>query len=496
MMTPEERFLKKKLALEYMIEQDYIACEQNFEHYFKSSWKVLEPTTVLRYNWHHAYIAEHLMAVHLGQIRRLIINVPPRTGKSLEITVAYPTWEWIKKPSNRYLFGSYADTLARKHSILRRDLIKSDWYQYRWSKRFSLAEDQNVTTNFKNNKTGQMVSAGILGAVTGEGADKIIIDDPHNPKKAHSDAEREASLMAFDQAWTTRLNNKKTGSIIIVMQRLHEKDLTGHLLERNAGYFHLKIPQIESERKIYSFPISGRQKIRKPGELLQRSRDGEAEIAQAKVDLGSYGFAGQQQQDPAPAEGGMIKNKWWKFYKQLPDKLDEIIISMDTSFTDTDSSDYCAIQAWGRKDSSKYLLRRYKARMDFVTAIKMFKAFCADFPKAGAKIIEKKANGDAIINVLEKEIPGIIAYNPTASKIQRVSSVSPTIEAGNVYLPDPSLDPNIFDFIDEWSKFPRGTHDDEVDTATQALIRFNENPSGKFTEKMLHNNTSTRDTDW
>lgn len=463
---------------------DYQESEKDLSHFFQASWDVLEPETQLFWNWHHDLVSEHLMACDLGEIHRLIINIPPRTTKSLMGTVCFPSWVWTRKPGIRFMFGSYADTLARKHSLLRRDLIQSPWYQGGWKHRFKLAEDQNVKTNFKNDKTGHMISASMLGSVTGEGGDYVIIDDPHNPKKARSDTEREAALMAFDQAWSTRLNNKKTGRIIVIMQRLHEKDLTGHLLAKNAGYVHVKVPQIAEKKTIIVMPLSKTKITREVGDLLDPKREGKAEIEQTKIDLGSYGFAGQQQQDPAPSGGGLLKRKWWKFYKVLPDRLDEKLISMDTTFEDTENSDYVVAQAWGRVGANKYLIDQIRDHMDFVTAVKAFKAFHAKHSDVNSSIIEKKANGPAIISTLSEEIPGLIAYNPEVSKVLRVAAISPQVEAGNVYLPDPSICPWINDFIEECTKFPKGIHDDQVDTMAQALLRFQESAAGVFLENM------------
>lgn len=477
---------EKREVLQQAILEDYLQAEHNLSYFFKAAWDVLEPEYELLWNWHHDLMSEYLMACHLGQIKRLIINIPPRTTKSLLCTITFPVWIWLQNPRKRFLFGSYAEILARKHSLLRRNLIESIWFQSFWSNKFKLSEDQNVKTNFTNNKTGHMISAGILGSVLGEGCDYLIIDDPHNPKKAESDAERTATLMAFDQSWSTRLNDKKNGNIIVVMQRLHEQDLTGHLLEKNAGYVHLKVPQICEQKTVYSFPISGKIITRNAGQLMHPERDGQKEIDQIKLDLGSYGFAGQQQQEPSPAGGGLIKRKWWKFYKELPAKLEIQIISMDPTAKDTSKSDYAVAQCWGKVGANKYFIDQIRDRMDFVTSVKALTAFCAKHPEAHTKIIEDKVNGPAIINTLKNKISGLIPFNPKTSKEQRVAAVSPQIEAGNVYLPDPSIAPWINDFIEECSKFPFGAHDDQVDAAVQALLRLSEQTSGKFLDHMEH----------
>lgn len=223
---------------------DYELSESHLSHFVQGAWDVLEPTTDLLWNWHHDLICEYLTAAEQGEIRRLIINIAPRSTKSLLATVSFPDWIWTKTPSARFLFGSYAETLSTKHSLLRRNLIESPWYQAGWGHKFHLSGDLNKKTEFANNKTGQMKAAGIKGSITGEGGDYIIIDDPHNPKGAESDADREATLQNFDLAWSNRLNNKKTGRIILIMQRLHHQDLTGHLIAKNLGYEVVKIPTV------------------------------------------------------------------------------------------------------------------------------------------------------------------------------------------------------------------------------------------------------------
>ena len=475
MLTQSEKLELLSLAQE----KERRLCESSLPEFIKRSWEVLEPTTPLKWNWHHELMCEYLTATTTGQIKRLIINVPPRSAKSTIGTICFPSWIWTREPDTRFLCGSYAESLARKHSIMRRDLIVSQWYQNHWGNTFQLRDDQNTKSDYMNSKSGIMRSASMLGSVTGEGGSYILIDDPQNPKQAFSDADREASLNAFDQAWSTRLNDKKTGRIIVIMQRLHQNDLTGHLLAKNAGYEHLCLPAEAEEHERRVFPVSGRVVEREAGELLHQSREGAYEIAQLKTDLGSHSFAGQYQQRPSALEGSIIKRSWLKFYKQLP-KMTEKIQSWDLTFKDGQQSDFVVGQVWGSVGSDKYLIDQTRARMDFPTTIQAIRQLTYKHPDTYTKVIEDKANGSAAIATLTRELSGIVPFNPKTSKEARLQAVSPDFEAGNIYLPDPSIAPWVKDFIEELCSFPNAGHDDQVDAMTMALLRFRESSGDRL----------------
>lgn len=460
--------------------REYELSTRSLNRFVVGAWDVLEPQTQLLWSWHHDLICEYLMAAERGEIRRLIINIAPRSTKSLLATVSFPDWIWTHTPSARFLFGSYAETLATKHSLLRRNLIESDWFQRGWGHKFQLSGDLNKKTEFANNKTGQMKSAGIKGAITGEGGDYILIDDPHNPKGAESDADREATLQNFDLAWSNRLNNKKTGRIILIMQRLHHQDLTGHLIAKDLGYEIVKIPSVCEKKTIVTFPISGRELIREPGDLMHPDRDGHDELEQAKKDLGSYGFAGQHQQEPSPRSGGIIKRAWIKYYKELPDDLEEKIIVADLTFKDAKSSDFTVVEVWGRKGSSLYLIDQIRDRMGFPAQVQAIKTMAAKHPDVIAKVIEEAANGAAVIQTLQGEIMGIVPFKPQTSKDARLAAVSPIYEAGNVYYPDPSIAPWIGTNVEELVSFPTASHDDTVDCASLAIMRLRETSSKRL----------------
>jgi predicted phage terminase large subunit-like protein len=433
---------------------------------------VVEPGYDFLDGWHIHAIAEHLEAVSRRDIRKLIINIPPRHMKSLQCAVLWPAWEWIARPETRWLFATYAQSLSTRDSVKCRRLIESPWYQARWAERYQLSTDQNQKTRYENDKTGYRLAASVGGAMTGEGGDIIVIDDPHNATDIWSEAIRTSTLEWWDQSISTRLNDKKRGAYVIIMQRLHEQDLVGHILAKETGWDHLCLPA-EYEIK-HPYPIASSLGFADPrreeGELLWAEREGRKEIETTKQRLGSYATAGQLQQRPAPNEGGVFKKSWWKFYEVLPERFDQVVLSWDMAFKETKDSDYVVGQVWGKLGANAYLIDQVRARMDFPKTLAAFKAQARQYPQAGAKYVEDKANGPAVISSLQHEIPGLIAVNPEGGKEARAASVTWVVEAGNIHLPRfASL---VDDFINECAVFPNGAHDDQVDAMTQALIRL------------------------
>jgi predicted phage terminase large subunit-like protein len=256
--------------------------------------------------------------------------------------------------------------------------------------------------------------------------------------------------------------------MVIVMQRVHENDLAGHVLQQ-GDYEELKLPaEYEGSRRMTS--IGWQDPRTEPDELLWPERFGREEIDRLKRDLGSYGAASQLQQRPSPAEGGILKRHWWKFYRDAPRKFKEVIQSWDCSFKDSRSSDFVVGQVWGRNGADKYLLDQVRGRMDCPATMQAVKRLSENWPQAQRKVIEDKANGPAVVAMLKHEIAGLIAVNPKGGKEVRAQAVSPQIEAGNVYLPDPSIAPWINGFIEECAAFPNGAFDDQVDAMSQALV--------------------------
>ena len=214
---------------------------RSLREFVRQAWHVVEPATPYIPGWHLDAICDHLEAVSRREIRNLLINMPPRHMKSLAVSVFWPCWEWATWPERKWLFSSYAASLSIRDSLKCRRLIESPWYQANWGDRFQLTGDQNAKQRFENNKSGYRLATSVGGTATGEGGDRIVVDDPHNVNEAESDLVRRGVIDWWDQVMSTRLNDPKTGAKVIVMQRVHEADLAGHVLAQ-GGYEHLCLP--------------------------------------------------------------------------------------------------------------------------------------------------------------------------------------------------------------------------------------------------------------
>lgn len=453
--------------------------ERNLSEFIKQAWMVIEPGTMYVENWHIALISEYLQAVENGEISRLIINIPPRHMKSIQATVCYPAWAWIKRPGKRFVKVSYSDNLSRKHNILCRDIIKSQWYQSNWGDRFTIKDDVDRQNEFKNDLHGMMYSTSTGGSLTGEGGDVIIVDDPQNPLMANSETERQASINFFRSTLQTRLNDPKKGAIIIIMQRLHENDLTGYILTEKLGYTHLCLPAEAEQRTIIRFPVSGKEIIRDEGDILNPDRFDRSILNELKKSMGSAQYAGQFQQTPAPTGGVIFQREWLgNFYKpaSAPHQA-SLIQSWDMAFTKSEGSAKVAGFVMGRSGSNIYIHDLVNDKMTFTESVAAVRTMSGKWPKARAKVVENKANGPAIVDLLKKEIPGMVEFNPKGSKEERAISVTPYFEAGNIWLPDPATHPWVHDLINDLLIFPKGTYKDCVDALVQGILYLMDKPA-------------------
>ncbi len=472
--------------------------------YIRQAWHVVEPSNVYIHGWHIEAISEHLEAATRGEIRNLIINIPPRHAKSLLCCVFWPTWVWATKPETRWLFSSYGENLAIRDSLKCRRIIQSPWYQQNFGEAFSLTGDQNQKTRFDNDKTGYRIATSVGGMGTGEGGDFIVVDDPLKQADAHSLPARESVTDWWDNTMSTRGNNPDRVVKVVIMQRLHEQDLTGHLLERmradGGQYEHLCLPaRYETTDRVTS--IGWRDPRTEPGQLLWPERFTPSALASLERDMDSYAVAGQLQQRPSPDAGGIFKKWYWRYWKpegvtlppiaveivdektktvtlteveavDLPDQFDEVMQSWDCAFKDSQKSDFVAGQVWARTSADRYLLDYYKDRADIIETMAQIERFTAKWPKAYAKLIEDKANGPAVMQILGRKVSGLIPVEPEGGKIVRAHAASPAVESGNVYLPHPALYLWVNGFIDSCAGFPNMANDDDVDAFTQAMIRW------------------------
>lgn len=460
-------------------------CKRSLRFFAEAIWPELEPNRTFIPNWHIDAICDHLQAVTDGDISNLLINMPPRHGKSLLVSVIWPAWVWISRPESRWIFSSYAANLSKRDSVKCRRIIGSLFYQQHFGHIFKLQDDQNEKMKFENDKTGFRLATSVGGVGTGEGGDFVVVDDPHKTDEAESAAVREHTLLWWDETMSTRSNDPKSVKRVIVMQRVHEQDLSGHVLKQ-GGYDHLCLPaEFDGNKKFTSIGWQDPRNIQ--GELLWPDHFGKKELDDLKLRLGSGAAQGQLQQKPYSKAGKIIKREWFKFYKVLPSELRGHTASWDLSFDDGLTNDYAVGQTWGKVGANHYLVDQVRDKMGFVAQIDAMRNFSYKHEKALTKLVEKKANGAAAMDTLKNEIAGLIKVEPKTAKSVRLEAVAPLFEAGNVFLPDPSIAPWINDFIEEFIGFPKAAHDDQIDATTQYLLYARDKVGSEFSEDMVQN---------
>ena len=456
---------------------------QDFSAFVRQVFKTVDPGTSYQGNWHIDLMCEYLMALYERKLdkRGLIINVPPRSLKSIICSVALPAYILGHNPSELIVCGSYSQALAFEFSTKTRVVMQQPWYQACFPETV-LRSDQNEKKQFDTTKQGRRQAVSVGATLTGFGGNFNILDDPVNPQQAQSDIERENANTWYKETWWSRLNDKKNGIRLLIMQRLHERDTTGYLLAEQAeDYEHLSIPALAEVRTVYD--MGGVFKVREKGDILHPEREGPKEIAEAKRALGEYGFAGQYQQRPAPVGGGILKSHWWRKWpeKQLP-PIEYIIQSYDTAYTEAHlknpTPSYSARTTWGifkdtRNDEASYkmiLLENWHEQVEYFVlrqnAKKSWEMY-KDFP--GCLLIEAKASGLALISDLSAIPLPVRTYTPKRyeDKVVRAHRAAPYLESGLVYYTDEHS--RYKEVIDEVATFPVGASDDYTDTVTQAI---------------------------
>ena len=475
-------------------EQERRAASASLYEFVRQAWHVVEPGVPFIPSWHIEAICEHLEAVSAGEIHRLLVNIPPRHSKSTIVSVMWPMWEWLTDPAQKFLCASYSGNLSIRDNLKARRLVQSPWYQERWGHMFRLAGDQNAKQRFENDQTGYRIATSVGGTATGEGGSRLILDDPHGAQDAQSEAMRESALEWFDQVWSTRLNNPKTDAMVTVMQRLHEKDISGHILEDIGGWEHICIPAEwdGASRKTVLGPYDPRKKI---GELICPERFGEKEITTLKQLLGEYGTAGQLQQDPTPSGGGILKTdcfQLWPADKGLP-QFEYILQSYDCAFTEKTSGDPTACSVWAifthNNERNAMLIDAWDEHLSYPDlrnrAIKDWGTeYGGTTVKDGIRrarkpdriLVEAKASGQSLLQDLRLAKVPAVGYNPgMADKVSRAHQAAPTLELGLLWVPESGKNRGhavswAQPFMKQLSKFPVADHDDYVDTFTQAII--------------------------
>jgi hypothetical protein len=386
--------------------EEVVQMESSFRAFVEQAWKITEPSSPLVGGMHLDAVCEHLQAVYDGAIQKLLITIPPRHGKSTIASVLFPAWVWLHDPSARFVYASYALSLSVRDSVRCRRLVRSHWYQSRWGDAVRLVDDQNMKMRFETTKGGHRIATSVDGAVTGEGGRFLVADDPHNVKEAESELLREAVIDWWDQAMSTRGDNPEQAAWVIIQQRVHDRDLAGHVLEQ-GGYEHLNLPA-EYERDYPSPPtaIGWTDPRTEDGALLWPERWTHAQLDQLKTVLGSRAASAQLQQRPAPLGGDIFKTEWWKFYWRLPERFDEQWQSWDCTFKDESDSDYVVGQVWGRIGHFAFLIDQVREQLSFTGTLAAIERLRAQYPGAYRILIEDKANGPAVLNALAAKVGG------------------------------------------------------------------------------------------
>lgn len=481
-----------------------LKAEESFYEFVKQGWEVVEgKKRPYKDNWHMKALCDHLQAIYQGEIKCLLINMPPRCSKSLVMCVFFPAWVFLKAPHTRIYCSSHSSRLSKRDSIRCRSLIASKWYQDRWGDRYDINPKIDNQEKFETNFGGFRECTSIKSGTTGNEGDILLLDDPNNAKDAESDTKRTSINEAYASGWSNRLTSYDTGRSVVSQQRTHQLDVSGYILEHDPLFVHLMLPmEFEAERKCKTIPIGGKiweDPRTIPGELLWPNHIGQEALRRLKNGLASeYRIAGQLQQRPAPAEGGLLKKSWWKFWKHpSAPKYTQVIQSWDTALNANELDAYSACTTWGLFNDENnipnlILINMWRGRVEYPDLRKLAKQFYKDYRNGGSVeikpdgnhvpdivMVEEKASGFSLIQDFRRA--GILAtkFNPTphGDKIARVKLSSFIIETGRVWLPAKGPDYiTLKDYANNFrelcSVFPNSEARDVVDSMTQVLIRL------------------------
>lgn len=439
---------------------------QDLGFFIQRVFMTIRPGVQYHHSWHIDAIAWHLKQVAEGNIKRLIINMPPRNLKSICASVAFPAWLLGRRPNCQFVCASYAQSLSTDLHNMFRTIVTAPWYARAFPGMRQNGQ-KNTGQEFRTDKGGGRLATSVEGSVTGRGADFIVLDDPLQPMEAFSDAMRIKVNQWYDSGLYTRLNEKSQGAIILVMQRLHADDLTAHLL-RQGGWTVLELPAIAEEDA--SIPIGdGRCHRRKAGDILHPEREDASVLAEIKRTIGPYQFDAQYQQRPVLIDGDMIRLSWFRRYDSAPQCSDDctVVQSWDTASKTGEINDYSVCTTWMIKEDKWYLLDLFRAKLEF-SALKRAAAELASKYAPHSLLIEDRGSGTQLIQELRQTGEGFaIPINPEGDKQMRAYNVTGQMAGGRVYLPRAAH--WLADFESEIAAFPGGVHDDQVDSMTQFM---------------------------
>jgi predicted phage terminase large subunit-like protein len=442
--------------------------------YVKMIWPQVYAASPLQANWHMPMICEHLEACYRGEIKELVINIPPGGSKSSLACVAYPTWGWVRDPATRWIFGAYGPKIVRRDAYLSLDLMQSKFFKDRWG---DLIHIPNVSAieHIKNDEGGMRLGTTPGGEATGFHAHQQVIDDPIKPEeltKAALESSQEWLGRTLGSRW---MRPPAVNALTLIMQRLHCNDLSRLLIDRGAVHLCLPANFDPARRTVTTWGSDPRTVV---GELMDPVRLPQSFIDILNRNLGPLNASAQLQQNPIPEGGAVFRKDSIKYWTTLPKSFDQVLASWDCAFKDEETSDYVCGQVWGRLASQFYLIDQFHGHFNFSETVRRVVMLAAKYPQAVTKLIEDKANGTAVMCTLETTLPGIVAVDPKGGKFSRASACSGFFEAGNVFIPEPTMPGYQWVgelFLPEVLSFPRAKHDDQVDAMTQALLYFVEN---------------------
>ena len=458
-----------------------LRCRASLAPFVRFLWPVINPGVPLEWSWHLDALCAHLEAVSAGRERRIIFNVPPGSTKSSLISIMWPCWEWLAQPGNRWICASYDLRLSTQFNMRRQAIIRSGRYQ--WLRPgWELRTGQREKILFMNDQWGSMRAVSTLSGVTGDHADRLVVDDPLATEGIYG-PELEQHVRWWDETASSRFRDLTTAAWVVVMQRLHAADLTGHLLEReDPETIHVEI-QAEYESGHGSIPEDPRTVA---GESFFPARFPVSALAEQKKRLGALQYSAQYQQSPSSASGNVIDDSWWKRWSKLPDLTGAVWIgTWDCAYEAEERSDYTVGQVWAVCGAGIYLCDQVRGHLEFTEMEAAALRLAARWPLVTIWDVEQRALGEALMSRLRAAGLAVRAFKSQSTKAQRLYAAAPYIERGQVWLPSDEaerpeclapretwlLQAQMAEFLKEFREFPRSKYDDQVDAAAMAIGR-------------------------
>ncbi len=509
-----------------------------FREFFRNAWLTMEPDTTLDDSWVIDALCDHVQWVfeewnkkrhdmhYQMQVQNILFNIPPRCLKSKIISVAALAWAWLHWPSMTFITLSANPRVAEDNARDCLALIQSSWYRQTFAPDWIVSVDRTAISNFalervdakdpdKVLRLGWRKSRGWDTKITGEGADCLMPDDPHDADEAQGKVKRDAVLKRWDGAIRNRVRDRRCSIRIAIMQRLHEADFTGHVLAKARTkdapqWCAVRIPLEYNAKKrtTTAMPVNDNNQYDRAGtrtwadprtvdgQIMDPIRFTQEVLAAERVDMGPYGYAAQMNQDPTPPDGGQFQRSFWKWWTfpgctlahPRPDKCSElaprvlplwgktglphfqfICLTVDCTFGDTEKADNVGMMVVGGIGADRFVLLDCSRKMGIVETIRMIRELVKLY-RIGTVLVEKQANGAAVIDTLKSEIAGIVPIEPEGGKDSRAFANVPMMAAGNVYLLDGAAWSH--DVVEEHASFPKGAHDDRVDALSQCLTYY------------------------